>query len=1736
MKKILLFIAAIFCFFLVNAQVYNISADTLLVGKKNGSAELVLVNSTKDTIGVLYNYSNGKTRFEKIRKIGANGLKIGNDTFYIQIPWGQVQGNITAQTDLMNLLAGKEDAFSVLSVSKGGTGLSSIGAGNTYLRVNAAGTALEYGALPASLSLDSVLMATNYRVDTAKQNIRNEISSIGLPENLIQGDYGIAVLYSGDTAIIGIDTTRADWGTETKIQSSGTITVSGTGSKSDPYQLHAIFPPDNNNYVTAFDFNPATGIASISRSGMGILNKSFDGRYALIQSLTDSLQEVYTLLNNEYVLKTVFLDSLNNIWQNLPPKTYLVEGSNIEIDSTTIPGAYIINGTPAGGDNNYTSSINFDKTTGIFTLSREGLSDLTTSLDGRYVTEAAFNDAIDDINDSLSVLRGEVVVDMGMNGTTLELKTTANRTISYDLSNVFISRQELVDSTNNIKATLAEKIDNITFDSNTGNITIHSEALGSYPVNLNGRWVLHGIYDAFVNRILDSIDNVRDDIIVAFSFNPSTGAISAETTDGNILTVNIDGRFALLEDITNTINLLRGDISDSLENYGAFIKAGDGISIDYLNDTIVITNTGGGGGGGSNNYTTSLVFDAGTGELVMGRNGLPNLTENLDGRYALLSQITSTINQLRSDISDSLENYGAYLKAGVGINIVYDSDTIIISNTGSGGGEGLYNVNSVDELRSLNPETVGTLVFVRGYYSGRERGGGLFYWDAASTAADDSGYVFKVNSIATGRWKRMYRGENVISEHFGVVGDSVLLDAKYIHAWMKAANSRKAIAELVAGVYVFPPDFQYDGVYEDIHLKGTGRAKITTRWGNNTHEIVRRVDLKEPVPCLDCYVRVDRVSLERKYSGGVLVNNGRHDTTWRDVAYTAQIDDYIYIDASGNTSITTFSAVKAAGLLTELNLVHNTDNDIDGIYVVSATQGGASGGGYGHLELNQAIYNTNGKKVPVLIGTVLKRESGIWSRQDYTHGFVTGGSLIIDNIIFDDVSFYPFTTKGKDPRQANVPDRNFIVRNSTFRNVSRVMGLDRWGYNLSGGGGWQDWGGIVTGRYEHYLSRGLFNYDKTIIENNDFSYVHCSLFWEFAPTKQLIVRNNYVHDCYTVNEVFMYNPYGSGATDDGYTNEPTNVLFENNHILRVLKYSPTTTGYHIFRSFGGNTSYINNRLEDFTGVAFYAGGANNTLIGNTLKYHTESYPLEAGSAWAQHELFHLKGIIERATGHDELIGNVIVKSGWFQAIDMKGRSASLIITGGRYMDAGYCASAHSGLDSLREEFFYIVVDLDRFRKLATVIGNDSTLRYDQSIAVNDVVYWDERREIWMKFHKGHYRNIGLIDRSTTSNPPLFNEEIIITGVEMYGYHLMKIMTNAYDRITISNSVITLGSDLLFTTSTNNYVNHLRINNSVIARGWQPPQASRAYPEIKNLYFNNSTLYTNVLNTPVIAFQDRLEWINSRAVLVPEFDDSVAIHTLSVWPASTADYSVTFKGTGTYPQAVITGGYFNMKGSRYSPLRFEGVKEIRIKDAEFNLHQWKTNGYSGTRRNAIALTASDTIDVLELDNIYINAPNVATRSLITKFINGNDAKINTLKIGRLSSSGGGFGVNNILLNHQGQAKVGKTVFTDLNSVFHSATILENSDTLTYNNRDVIKVTGSGSYTIPAGIFVDKIFVNAQTTISDFKIGSTAGASDYGQSSIGTDGVVYEVAIGSLNSQKTIYFSGATSEVTITIFKR
>lgn len=67
-------------------------------------------------------------------------------------------------------------------------------------------------------------------------------------------------------------------------------------------------------------------------------------------------------------------------------------------------------------------------------------------------------------------------------------------------------------------------------------------------------------------------------------------------------------------------------------------------------------------------------------------------------------------------------------------------------------------------------------VYVRGYYTAGDGGGGNFYWSDTATAADNGGTIIKATSITTGRWKRIITGD-VDFKMFGARGDSVSDDS-----------------------------------------------------------------------------------------------------------------------------------------------------------------------------------------------------------------------------------------------------------------------------------------------------------------------------------------------------------------------------------------------------------------------------------------------------------------------------------------------------------------------------------------------------------------------------------------------------------------------------------------------------------------------------------------------------------------------------------------------------------------------------------------------------------------------------------------------------------------------------------------------------------------------------------------------------------------------------------------------
>lgn len=109
-------------------------------------------------------------------------------------------------------------------------------------------------------------------------------------------------------------------------------------------------------------------------------------------------------------------------------------------------------------------------------------------------------------------------------------------------------------------------------------------------------------------------------------------------------------------------------------------------------------------------------------------------------------------------------------------------------------------------------------VFVSGYASQNDGGGGFFYWDAQSTAADNGGTVIQATGVATGRWIRVITSNCLSVKYFGATGDGSTDDRAAIQATIDNAL-RSKIAN------VFMPDGRYltNG---PIHL-GYGSGYVT---------------------------------------------------------------------------------------------------------------------------------------------------------------------------------------------------------------------------------------------------------------------------------------------------------------------------------------------------------------------------------------------------------------------------------------------------------------------------------------------------------------------------------------------------------------------------------------------------------------------------------------------------------------------------------------------------------------------------------------------------------------------------------------------------------------------------------------------------------------------------------------------------------------------------------------------
>jgi nitrous oxidase accessory protein NosD len=124
-------------------------------------------------------------------------------------------------------------------------------------------------------------------------------------------------------------------------------------------------------------------------------------------------------------------------------------------------------------------------------------------------------------------------------------------------------------------------------------------------------------------------------------------------------------------------------------------------------------------------------------------------------------------------------------------------------------------VDTVVELSALSGTSLNGGVLVAGYHGTGDGGGGIFYWDAGSTATDDGGLVIAPNVGGIGRWHRSH-GAAVDVRWFGTVGDGVQDDSSAVSA---ALNSGVAEVIVPAGQYKVGPLAVPDTVR---HIHGAG--------------------------------------------------------------------------------------------------------------------------------------------------------------------------------------------------------------------------------------------------------------------------------------------------------------------------------------------------------------------------------------------------------------------------------------------------------------------------------------------------------------------------------------------------------------------------------------------------------------------------------------------------------------------------------------------------------------------------------------------------------------------------------------------------------------------------------------------------------------------------------------------------------------------------------------------------
>lgn len=472
-------------------------------------------------------------------------------------------------------------------------------------------------------------------------------------------------------------------------------TAYGWGDHSTQGYLTSYTDTNDIDYINGASFDTTTGLLTLSGVGNAGATVDLDGRY----STTDTVysQATSTTLG---IVKIGFSES----GKNYP----------VELNSS---GQMFVNVPWVDTDtnvDNYVDSLSFNTGNGILTAGRTGaLSDLTVDLDGRYLTSYTETDTLDSVTTRGNTTTNDITVnDITVSGNlTVQGTTTTINAAELHIEDNLIYLNEGSTVTNPDLGWSGNYNDGIyahagMFRDATDGVFKAFEGYTPEPgQTIDTSHASFSFADMQVSKLTSDRLEVKNGStgltilpdLATQQYMSATGTLNIITSTGSLYLGSTNGIIQLSSPSTV--------ISGTLNNHT--IPSGTGtfaLTNDIPSNVSAFTNDAGylTSYTDTNNYLSGLSFNTSNGILTATRQGLGNLTVDLDGRYQLAgSYAPASHTHAFNDLTGK--------SAGTG---EYSTSSHLTSGRGSGGvsltiNDGYGNANVTWNHKSGVPEQNG---------------------------------------------------------------------------------------------------------------------------------------------------------------------------------------------------------------------------------------------------------------------------------------------------------------------------------------------------------------------------------------------------------------------------------------------------------------------------------------------------------------------------------------------------------------------------------------------------------------------------------------------------------------------------------------------------------------------------------------------------------------------------------------------------------------------------------------------------------------------------------------------------------------------------------------------------------------------------------------------------------------------------------------------------------------------